>query len=94
MRYDEAGNVRNLVDGRGNSYRVTVDSRDLTTGIQDPHDRGITAAYDNLQRLTSTTDTLGQTTEFSYDALDRLVRSTDPLGRPFLTGPRRRYCGI
>jgi RHS repeat-associated protein len=93
-RYDGAGRLRVEVDPAGHYSEHTYDPngnllrRDTHELVIDPATAQILGervfaqsfTYDSLDRLSSSTDSLGNTTRFSYDSRGNRTREVDPLG--------------
>jgi len=81
---DALGDFTRLIyDADGNLSRRDVHERviDPSTGTFLREDVFSTFHdYDELDRMVSTTDSLGNTTRFSYDSRNSLVKQVDPLG--------------
>jgi RHS repeat-associated protein len=73
-RFDEEGNLV-----RRDVFTVGADPQTGAVGVRAVFSSAQT--FDELNRLASTTDGLGNTTRLEYDSLNHLVRRTDPLGR-------------
>ena len=92
--YDAIYRIRKEIDPLGNSIENHYDAhnnlvrRDVRDIVRDPiSDADIgerifssSADYDQLDRLISATDSLGNITRYSYDSRGNLVRVIDPLG--------------
>lgn len=81
---DAMGNrIENRFDAHGNLVR-----QDEINPVRDPGSGEVlseqvfssTSTFDELDRLVSSVDSLGNATAFRYDSLNNLVRKTDPLG--------------
>jgi RHS repeat-associated protein len=80
---DELHNtVESTFDWHGNLTRCDTRERfaDSATGVTQEEVFSSFYAYDELDRLTTVTDGLGNTHEYSYDSRGSLSTSTDPLG--------------
>jgi RHS repeat-associated protein len=92
--YDPRGMSAVETDAVGVATRSTYDANGNLTR-RDVHEPVVDAAtgavvgeevfsavqtYDELDRLTSVSNTLGNTTRYAYDSRDRVVVQTDPLG--------------
>ncbi|MDC3379396.1 polymorphic toxin-type HINT domain-containing protein, partial [Planctomycetota bacterium] len=89
VRYDGLSRTVETEDALGNLTQVVYDANDnvvSTTeverggGVVSDESFTTTFLYDALDRVTSTTDNIGQTTTFIYDSRDNLVGSTDAEG--------------
>ncbi|HVG52884.1 MAG TPA: RHS repeat-associated core domain-containing protein [Vicinamibacterales bacterium] len=92
--YDAAGRLSRYVDPMGNETRKRYDSQgnavrsDRVEMLRDPQSGTITgqrvfatsSAYDELDRLTTTTSSLGNVIQYAYDSRGKLTARTDPLG--------------
>ncbi|UUY07326.1 RHS domain-containing protein [Pseudomonas sp. J452] len=73
--YSERGEVKTQRD----QFRYLADG--LQSEWIDPAQNATRPSYDNLGRLTSSTDAEGGVTRFTYDARGNMVQVTDPAGR-------------
>ena len=91
-RIDHLGN-RLVTDYDQNSNPVRVRSIELSPEALVPEEEFTTYyVYDQLDRLVTATDNLGQTTRFGYDSRDNLTRRSDPEG-PLTDDPFGRFPG-
>ena len=78
--YDAAGNITQKRLRDGNTITTTFDPLNRPTAIDAPSGTpDLTNVYDNLSRMTSSTDG-SQTLSFAYDQLNRLTSQGGPLG--------------
>ena len=92
--YDAAGRLSRSVDAMGNETHKRYDAdgnairTDRVEQLRDPQSGMITgrrvlatsATYDELNRLTTTTSSLGNTIQYSYDSRGNVNARVDPLG--------------
>lgn len=75
--YDSVGNLRRMYTGNVNG--LTINGLDSVSGSSS--DYAVTKyTYDNMNRLVSETDPLGQTQTYSYDYIGNLTTTTDKNG--------------
>lgn len=83
-RYTPTGQMAEMIDPAGNTWRHTYDLRGRKTRTEDP-DRGVSfSTFDDANRLTSTTDSRDITIAHTYDALGRKTATL----RDNVTGPK------
>jgi YD repeat-containing protein len=95
-RYDRSSNLTKVLDGRGNTTRVTYGPNDEPTSLTWPGGQSASALYDAVGRLASTTDERGTYLSYGYDNADRLTAvgdvtiTYDSADRPLtLTAPNK-----
>lgn len=78
--YDEQNRVRARRGNNGQNIRYTYDANGNLKTIKDSANRVTTLAYDALDRIKSSTDSLtpAGVTRYEYDAGDRITKVTDP----------------
>ncbi|GIH21543.1 RHS repeat domain-containing protein [Rugosimonospora africana] len=69
--YDNDGNLTQVVDPAGNTWRYGYDLQGQQTSASDPDSGTSTTTYDDAGRTTGTTDSRGTTLAYTYDKLDR-----------------------
>ena len=69
--YTPAGDLEQIIDPAGNTWRYHYDLRGRQIGSEDPDKGTSTMAYDNADQLTSTTDARNITLSHTYDSLGR-----------------------
>ena len=78
--YDADGNVLTEQDWRGNTYTNTYDSLDRLILSTDPHGKTIEKlVYNDNGAQISSTDALGNTTQYVYDRNNHLVQTRDAM---------------
>lgn len=77
--YDSVSRVAAATDPAGSTIRFTYDAADRVTGAKYPDGTSGTLAY-TLLDIASSTNRLGQATQYRYDADRELISATDPLG--------------
>ena len=89
MEFDTVGRLRRTVDAKGNWRRLTYDGNDnvvqrLELEISDVDGSmaafATTCVYDEVDRLVSETDPVGNQTRLGYDSKSNLTRIEDGLG--------------
>ncbi|MEW5797345.1 MAG: hypothetical protein AB1772_13450, partial [Candidatus Zixiibacteriota bacterium] len=89
---DPDGNeVQTVYDKNSNAVKVTVIEKHPTGRIA-PQTFVTLNVFDSLNRLSRTTDTLGQTRRFYYDSRNLLIRSSDAQG-PAIADPLGLFAG-
>lgn len=83
--YDNLGRIAAITDPAGSIVRFTYDAADRPIGATYPDGTSTHRSY-TLLDLTSSTDRLGQTTQYSYDADRELTETTDPLNQTVQMG--------
>jgi len=87
--FDSRGYPISLADPMGRTTTLTVDARGLVTGSVDPlgnatggvpADHTSSFTYDDMGRVLTSTNQLGQTTTYTYDSFGRPLTVTSPLG--------------
>ncbi|WP_212747294.1 HYD1 signature containing ADP-ribosyltransferase family protein [Streptomyces montanus] len=80
--YDEAGRITSWSDRNGTTYAYTYDERGrvVHTEGSDGFLSG-TLVYDDTNRTTTVTDSLGHVRRYEHNEAFRLICSTDPLGQ-------------
>jgi len=93
--YDALGRLITVTDPLANQVMLHYDAhgnvirRDYIDVVRDPADPAIilgqrvfsyASTYDELDRLSTQTDSLGNVSQFAYDSRDLNVRTVDPLG--------------
>lgn len=87
--YDTANRAVTITDAKGNQRAYTYDANSNVISVLESEHSDVdqrveqftTAfAYDNLDRLTKTTDNVGNAIQYAYDSRGNRVRTTDALG--------------
>ena len=84
--YDYADRITAWIDRSGYRYEYTYDAagRVVRTSGQDGH-LAAELAYDPQQRVTTVTNSLGETTAYHYDQYQHVTKTVDALGNATLT---------
>ncbi|GAB3094074.1 RHS repeat-associated core domain-containing protein [Lysobacter terrae] len=83
LRYDASGNVREMVDGEGKTWKYEYDAMGNMLKEIDPLAHEWVYTYDAHGNRLTATDPNQLTTHFSYDKADRLVSLTDPRSKQY-----------
>jgi RHS repeat-associated protein len=87
--YDQVGRLQLRTDPAGNLVEISYDDdsnpvslveTDVMTSGAPPSQYSLARSYDGYGRLSSITDSMGQTTTRKYDSRGNTVREVDPLG--------------
>ncbi len=73
FKYDAAGNLTNLVDGKGNNTYWRNDLFSRVTNKTDAANTSISFGYDSNDRLTTRRNAAGDLTTYTYDAVGNLT---------------------
>ncbi len=79
--YDAEGNLRAIVDAKGERTEYGFDRVYNQTSMTDANLHSTGFSYDALNRVLAVTDAKGGQTRFSYDAVGNVLTETDPLDR-------------
>lgn len=83
LDYDVYGNVKQLVDGEGHTWKYEYDALGNMVRALDPLNHEWTYTYDAHGNRLSATDPNGLTTRFTYDKTGLPLTVTDPRGRMY-----------
>lgn len=83
LEYDANGNVRELVDGEGKTWRYEYDGQGNLTKSTDPLSHEWSYTYDAHGNVLTETDANLLVTSFLYDKTDLLLSSTDSRGKVY-----------
>lgn len=82
LNYDANQNITYYLDALNNDTSYAYNSLNKVTGITYPYPRGSASlGYDAYGNLTSRTDPLSHTTQYTYDSRGNLLTVTDALSR-------------
>ncbi len=79
-RYDVLGNLRFVIDAKGNQAEIRYDNLGRKTFMNDPDMGNWSYSYDGNGNITAQTDAKGQVVRLVYDVLDRPIRKDYPTG--------------
>jgi len=78
--YDGAGNVSSLTDGNNHTTNLTNYKRGIPQSLGYPDNTSQALVVDDFGEITSVTDQLGKSTQYSYDTMGRATQITYPSG--------------
>jgi RHS repeat-associated protein len=76
--YNSRGERTSMSDALGHTYHFEFDQYGNVIKSKDPYGKETLAAYDMLDRLTSTTNAKGKTTSFEYGVKDQIIKIIYP----------------